>query len=103
MERALELFPEIARVVFVGGFSEVDRRFEREARSAFAPWQDKLEFEYTSDLTVEEMLQRVATLPTRTIVIYANIFNDKTGRTFVPRDVGENGGQVRQRAGFRPL
>jgi hypothetical protein len=35
------------------------------------------------------MLQRVATLPPRTIVIYANIFNDKTGRTFVPRDVGE--------------
>jgi PAS domain S-box-containing protein len=89
LERALELFPETARVVFVGGFSEVDRRFEREARSAFAPWQDKLEFEYTSDLTIDEMLQRVANLPPRTIVIYSNVFNDKTGRMVVPRDVGE--------------
>jgi hypothetical protein len=65
MERALELFPETGRVVYVGGFSEIDRRLEREARSAFAPWQGKLEFEYAGDLSVEEMLRRVGELPRR--------------------------------------
>jgi PAS domain S-box-containing protein len=89
LKLALELFPETRRVVYVGGFSKIDRRFELEARSAFAPWRDKLEFEYTSDLSLEEMLQRVRELPPHSIVIYGNVFSDKTGRELIPRDVGE--------------
>jgi PAS domain S-box-containing protein len=89
LERALDLFPETRRVVYVGGFSAIDRRFEGEARSAFAPWQDRLEFEYTGDLSLEEMLRRISELPPRSVVIYGNLFSDKTGRAFIPRDVAE--------------
>ncbi len=77
------------RVVFVNGIGEGEKRLEREAKSVFVQWRDKLEFEYTSDLSVEEMLQRIAILPPRTIVIYSNVFTDKTGRTFVAKDVAE--------------
>jgi len=89
LELAQRLFPQTMRVVFVNGIGEGEKRLEREAKSVFAQWRDKLEFEYTSDLSVEEMLQRIATLPPRTIVIYSNVFTDKTGRTFVAKDVAE--------------
>lgn len=89
MELAQRLFPQTMRVVFVNGIGEGEKRLEREAKSVFVQWRDKLEFEYTSDLSVEEMLQRIATLPPRTIVIYSNVFTDKTGRTFVAKDVAE--------------
>ena len=62
---------------------------EHEAKRAFEPWRDKLEFQYTSDRSVEEILQLVASLPPRSIVIYCNVFSDKTGRTFIPREVGK--------------
>ncbi|MBI4776203.1 MAG: PAS domain S-box protein [Deltaproteobacteria bacterium] len=89
LERALDLFPQTERVVFVSGVSETDRWVEAEAKSAFADWEDRLQFEYTSNNSVEEMIERVADLPRRSIVIYCNVFTDKTGRTFTPRDVGE--------------
>jgi PAS domain S-box-containing protein len=88
LERALELFPKTSRVVFISGVSEVELRVESEAKSVFANWEDKLKFEYTSHLSVEEMLERIANLPPHSIVIYWNVFSDTTGRTFTPRDVG---------------
>jgi two-component system sensor kinase FixL len=89
LELAQRLFPQAVRVVFINGVGEGEKRLEREAKSVFVQWRDKLEFEYTSDLSVEEMLQRIATLPSRTIVIYSNVFTDKTSRTFVAKDVAE--------------
>jgi PAS domain S-box-containing protein len=89
LELAQRLFPKTMRVVFINGIGEGEKRLEREAKGVFLQWHDKLEFEYTSDLSVEEMLQRIATLPPRTIVIYSNVFTDKTGRTFVAKDVAE--------------
>jgi PAS domain S-box-containing protein len=87
LEIALKMFPKTRKVVFVTGTAE--GRLEYEARRAFEPWRDKLEFQFTSDRSVEEILQLVASLPPQTIVIYCNVFSDKTGRTFIPREVGK--------------
>ena len=87
LELALRLFPETKRVVFINGTGEGEKRLESEARGIFEQWRDKLQFEYTGDLSLEEMLQRIANLPPRTIIFYSNVFRDKTGRTFVPKTV----------------
>ena len=89
LEIALKMFPETRKVVFVTGTADGDQRLEHEAKRIFEPWRDKLEFEYTSDRSVEEILQLVASLPPRSIVIYSNVFSDKTGRTFTPLEVGK--------------
>ena len=89
LEIALKIFPQTRKVVFVTGTAEADRRFEHEARLIFEPWRNKLEFQYTSDRSVEEVLQLVASLPPRSIVIYSNVFSDTTGRTFIPLEVGK--------------
>ena len=89
LEIALKMFPETRKVVFVVGAAPADKRFEYEARHIFEPWRGKVEIEYTSDRTYEEMLQLVATLPRRSIVIYCNVFSDVTGRTFTPLEVGK--------------
>jgi PAS domain S-box-containing protein len=88
LEIALKMFPRTRKIVFVTGNAEGDRRLEHEAKNAFEPWRGKLEIQYTSDRSVEEILQLVASLPSRSIVIYNNVFSDKTGRTFIPQEVG---------------
>jgi PAS domain S-box-containing protein len=89
LEIALRMFPETRKIVFVTGTADGDRRLEHEAHRIFEAWRDKLEFQYTSDRSVEEVLQLVASLPPRSIVIYNNVFSDTTGRTFIPREVGK--------------
>ncbi len=89
LEIALKMFPETQKIVFVTGTATGDRRFEHEAKQTFEPWRNKLEFQYTSDLSVEEILQLVGNLPPRSVVIYSNVFSDRTGRTFTPLEVGK--------------
>jgi len=87
LEIALKMFSQTRRIVFVTGTAE--QRLEYQAKRDFEPWRNKLEFDFTSDRSVEEILQSVASLPPQSIVIYCNVFSDKTGRTFIPRDVGK--------------
>jgi len=87
LERGLELFPGTRKVLFVSGTSAVDRMLESQARTAFASWQGKLEFEYTSQRSVEELMQYVVQLPPNTLIIFSNLASDITGKSFVPRDV----------------
>lgn len=87
LEIALRMFPETRRGVLVMGTAE--QRYEYQAKREFEPWRNKLDFEYTSDRSLEEVLHLVASLPPRSIVIYFNVFSDKTGRTFIPREVGK--------------
>jgi len=94
LELALRLFPQTKRLVFINGVGEGEKRLELEARSVFEKWRNRLEFEYTGDLTVEEMLQRIATLSPSTIVFYSNVFRDKTDRTFAPTIVAERVARV---------
>lgn len=61
--------------------------FERKAHSEFASWQGKLDFEYTSQRSVEELMKYVVKLPPDTLIIYSNVTSDITGKTFVPRDM----------------
>ena len=63
LERALDLFPQTRRVVFIIGVSEIDKYVETEAKSAFADWKNRLQFEYTSNYSIEEILKRIADLP----------------------------------------
>lgn len=89
LERIRNLFPETNRIVLVSGVTLMDRQAEAEARAAFAGWKDRLQFEYTSEDSYEDVLKKVANLPPRTVVLYCSLFQDRTGRTFVPRDACE--------------
>ena len=89
LERALELFPTTRRVLFVAGTTTSSKLFETQARNEFAPWKGKLEFDYTSDRSIEDTLQQVAHLPLETIVLYSDASSDITGRAYIPRDVAK--------------
>lgn len=87
LELSLKLFPQTRRVVMVLGTGKADMAFENRARHDFLPWQDKLEIEYTSKRSVDEVLKDVSHLSPETIVICSRVESDITGKTFVPRDV----------------
>jgi signal transduction histidine kinase len=87
LERALELFPDTRHVLFVSGATVGNKTLERRAVNDFAPWRGKLDFEFTSHLTLAEMQQRVTQLPPQTIIFYSLVAADITGKTLIPVDV----------------
>ncbi|MDO8787121.1 MAG: ATP-binding protein [Sulfuritalea sp.] len=87
LQRALELFPDTRRVVFVSGSSEADRKMAAAAATVAEQWQGRLEFEYTFDLSLESMLQRVAGLPPHTIIIFTQYNRDAGGLVTVAYEV----------------
>jgi hypothetical protein len=50
LELALKLLPRTSRVVFLAGSSENDLRWKSKARRDFAPWVDRIAFDYVSRL-----------------------------------------------------
>lgn len=87
LSAAVSLFPGTRRVFVVTGAHDGVLPFLEEAKKAFIPWTDKLDFEYSNTMTYEEMLRRISTLPTNTIIIYSPFFADTSGRSFVPAEV----------------
>jgi two-component system cell cycle sensor histidine kinase/response regulator CckA len=87
LELALKLFPETRRVLFVSGKGDLDKAFEYRAMIDFGSWQKKLDFEYSSNMSVNNLLEHVRSLPPGTVVIYSRISSDITGNTYQPIDI----------------
>ena len=84
IDRALELFPETRRVIIVTGTGEQDLTAKDQSQRVAALWQDRLEFEYTDQLSFDEVLKRLANLSPKTIIIFRTFNKDMTGKSFVP-------------------
>ncbi len=87
LELGLALFPETRKVLVVSGVAAVDKVFETKARTDFAFWQGKLEFDYTSQRPIVELMKEVTRLPPHTLLIFTNVASDVTGKNFIPRDL----------------
>ena len=90
LKSATGLLPDTRRVLVINGPSELDRRYENQARRDFKDFSARLEFEFLSNLPLEDMLRKVAVQPPHTVIMYLNFSRDITGRPFTPRDVLES-------------
>jgi len=79
LKSAMDLFPGTQRVLFVSGSSKADRAMAAAARQAAQPWDGRLQFEFTTDLTLDAILRRTATLEPRTLIIYTQFNTDSVG------------------------
>ncbi len=87
LELALKLFPETRRILFVSGKGDLDKAFEETAMADFASWQKKLEFEYSSNISVDTLMENVKSPSPGTVVIYSRISSDITGKSYQPIDM----------------
>jgi signal transduction histidine kinase len=86
LELALRLQPETRRVFVIVGSSSYDARWEAVARQRLRSYESRLEFVYLSGLSMDDLLHQVANLPDHSIVQYLHIFEDASGKTFIPAE-----------------
>ena len=89
LDVALRLHPDTKQVLFIGGTSEFDTRLIEEARQQLRGYEDRLQIAYLTTLPIEGVLREVSNLPPHTLILYATLFRDVDGSTFVPHEVAE--------------
>jgi signal transduction histidine kinase len=86
VERALRMWPEARHLFGVTGASAWDRDWEALLRSKSSILAGGLTFEILAGLPVDELQQRLRSLPANSIVFTPGFFRDGTGRLFTPRE-----------------
>src|SRR5437867_1063060 len=80
------LQPETEQVVIVLGASANDRALEALVRDELREHEHELKFTYLTGLPIDDLLERVSNLPTRTVILFASLAQDGAGRSFLPND-----------------
>jgi len=84
VEMARRLQPDARRMVVVAGSAPFDQEWLRFARKDIERLRPPIETEYLTDMTIDEFVQRVSTLPRDTIVLILTVFRDSGGQNFYP-------------------
>jgi len=87
LRHALALFPKTRRLLVINGAAHPGNVEPKQVHAAFEQLRQKLDVEYLDELSYEEMLQYVSTLPSDTIILFGAFFSDRTGRSFIPAEV----------------
>jgi signal transduction histidine kinase len=80
----LQLQPEIQRIVVVGGTAPLDKLFLRKTEEAARSLAGRIQFDFWVTRPMSEIRSQVASLLPRTVILFANMFRDAAGDTFVP-------------------
>lgn len=84
IEAVLRVLPETTTIAVVLGTSELERFWRAEFQKAVAPLGDRIRFLYLDDLSVEQMRERVASLPPQSAIFLPLLIVDAAG---VPHDL----------------
>jgi signal transduction histidine kinase len=86
---AERLQPDARHLFVTAGSSSLDRRWQATARRVIEGRARKFETTYLFDLSYDRLAEEVSRVPPGSIVIMLTFFEDATGKSFIPVDVGE--------------
>jgi signal transduction histidine kinase len=85
VENILRVLPDTQRIALVLGDSPLERFWAGEGHRQFARFANRVSIEWLNKLSLEQMRQRVATLPAHSAVLYTILLTDAAG---VPQERG---------------
>ena len=86
---ATQLQPETRRVFVVSGSSAFDKSYLDLARAQFRAFDGRLEFTYWTGLSEKDVLERVADLPSDSVLYPISVTQDRSGQRYLPHDLAE--------------
>ena len=79
IEHILRLCPQTTHIFVVLGASELERFWRSELGRELQPFNGRLTFEWSDDLSFEDMLRRAGTLPPNSAIFYMVWLGDRNG------------------------
>lgn len=87
LDMALAAQPETRNVVVTSGNATLDKGLLALAQKEFRAYEGRMSFTYLTDLTPEEVRQRLAALPDKTVVIFLSFNVDRAGKKYTSPEV----------------
>jgi signal transduction histidine kinase len=87
LDLARRLQPNARRILVISGVSPLDLELEQRARQAVPNVAGAAAVEFLTGWPLAELVDRLATEPADTIVLYLTQFRDRDGRPYLPREV----------------
>ena len=85
-EAALLLHPGTTHAFIITGSSATDRFMESIARVAYREYKDRVKFTYLSGFAMEDFLQKISSLPKKSIVFFLSLSQDAKGINYYGRE-----------------
>ena len=82
LDDALLLQPQTKHVIVIAGNSALDKFWLEQATRDFASYQNRLEFLYLTDKTIDELKPQLGQLPSQTIVYLVSFTLDRNGVSY---------------------
>jgi hypothetical protein len=82
IENILQVLPDTKNVAVVIGNSPTERFWLEQVRLASKPVATRASFTYFNDLSFDEMLKRVDTLPPKSVIFHLMLLVDAAGTTY---------------------
>lgn len=82
LETALRLHPKTEHVLVINDTTRTGQAIEEDVRQIYAEYQDRVDIEYTGDLSLEELEAKAASLSKGSLMILFVFNRDSTGRNF---------------------
>lgn len=79
LDQILKLIPGTTKVFIVMGVSPIEKLWLEEMRRLFQPLTGRLELTYSNEMSLEEILGRVAALPPGSFIVYGQMLVDAAG------------------------
>jgi len=79
VDNILQVLPRTGTIAVVAGASELEQFWVRELKRELAPFAGRVEFEWLNELSLEQMRERVATLPPDSAILYTLLIVDAAG------------------------
>jgi PAS domain-containing protein len=83
LDVALQLQPDTKQVFVVTGSLLLDRQGEAIIRRSLQKYEDKLQFTYLSNLTMNSILAQVRNTPSHAIILFGSVSRDAAGHSFI--------------------
>jgi signal transduction histidine kinase len=87
IDTVLRVLPETKQVFMVIGSGSLGRFWRRELDSGFARFRGRVEFTWSDELSLEDILRRSASLPKDSAIVYLTFGNDAIGGAFADEQV----------------
>ncbi len=79
VENILRVLPETANIAVVMGDSPIERYWVEQIRNELQPFNDRIVFTWLNDLSLDQMIKRVAALPPRSAIFFGILSVDAAG------------------------
>ena len=89
IDLALLLQPGTQHVAVVVGSSQLEKHWLEQLRGDLAPYSSRVEIIYLADLPMNQLLDRIATLPPNSVILSTFFFQDATGQFLLPEEAVE--------------